>query len=93
MSNDLEFEDIQQLLVAIHFRELNKLDRIVQVGFDRGNIIKGRFKLAALTHQFLRFLRLIPKIRILRKGVQFRKASLGCFPVKDASVAGGVFFQ
>jgi len=71
--------------VVLFLAQLDQADAILQPGLEGAVAIQRRGKPVPFAHQFLRVVRIVPKVGIFGEGVQFGKAFVGVIPVKDAS--------
>ena len=80
-------QDERVKAVLFGFAELDQGDGVLELLLEtlhgRDLVLKRR----ALAHDLLRGVGVVPEVGILSLGVQFREASLGSIPVKDASSA------
>jgi len=79
-------------VIVLGLAQLDEFDRVAIVLFDTLIAADQMFEAGALARDFLRFVGVVPEIRVFDLGAQFGKAPVGDIPVKDASAAGRATF-
>ncbi len=82
------FSILDDIRIALFLAELDELDAVAHLGFQRAHAADGVVEVLALAHQLLRFAGIVPKRRVFRLVVQPVQSSYRLIPVKDASSAG-----
>jgi hypothetical protein len=79
---------LNDLLVAFHLAEFDEIDVFLQLRLELSDAGNAVVELLALAHQLLRFLRVVPQIRVFGLVIEPVQSSYRLVPVKDASSAG-----